>query len=58
MLKCIMRGSSKFCQRGSNSDNVFFFFFFFFVGGGGEEGREDPNSTESGPSLARQRNDI
>ena len=34
----IMRGSRKFCQRGSNSDNVFFFFFFFFF----EAGREDP----------------
>ena len=33
-----MRGPRKFCQRDSNSDNVFFFFFFrffflcFFVG--------------------------
>ena len=25
-----MRGSRKFCQRGSNFDNVSFFFFFFF----------------------------
>ena len=25
------RGSRKFCQRGSNPDNVFFFFFFFFL---------------------------
>ena len=25
-----MCGSRKFCQRGSNFDNVFFFFFFFF----------------------------
>ena len=24
-----MRGSRKFCQRGSKFDNVFFFFFFF-----------------------------
>ena len=29
-----MRRSRKFCQRGSNSDNVFFFFFFFLGGGG------------------------
>ena len=30
-----MRGSRKFCQRGSNSENVFFFVFFwvfFFFG--------------------------
>ena len=25
-----MRGSRKFCQKGSNTDIVFFFFFFFF----------------------------
>ena len=24
-----MRGSRKFCQGGSNFENVFFFFFFF-----------------------------
>ena len=24
-----MRGSRKFCQRGSNFDNVFFFYIFF-----------------------------
>ena len=32
-----MRGSRKFCQRESNSNNVFFSF---------DEGREDPNSTK------------
>ena len=37
-----MRGSRKFCQRGSSFDNVFFV----------EEGREDPNTTLSGPSMA------
>ena len=36
-----MRGAREFCQRGSNSDNVFI-----------NEGGEDPNSTESGPSSA------
>ena len=47
--KCtgFMRGSRKFCQMGSNFDNVFY-----------DVGREDPNSTISGPSLARQRNAI
>ena len=45
-----VRGSRKFCQRGSNFDNVFFFLFFFF------EGRKDQNTTISGPSSARQRN--
>ena len=35
---------------GGNSDTFFFFFFF--------EGREDPNSTKSGPSSVRQRNAI
>ena len=44
-----MRGSRKFCQSGSNFDNVFFLV---------DEGREDPNTTISGPSLARQRNAI
>ena len=37
-----------FCQRGSNFDNVFLV----------DEGREDPNTTISGPSSARQRNVI
>ena len=49
-----LRGSRKFCHRGSNFDRV----FFFFGGGGGgggvvDEGREDPSTTISGPSLAR-----
>ena len=45
-----MRGSRKFCQRGSDID------FLFLVD---DEGREDPNTTIiSGPSLARQRNAI
>ena len=38
----------EFCQRASNFD------YFFLV----DEGREDPNTTISGPSLARQRNAI
>ena len=42
----VMLGSRKSCQRGSNSD-VFF-----------DEGKEDPNTTKIGPSLASQRNDI
>ena len=40
-----MRGSRKFCQRGSNFDNVFCFIFLV------DEGREDPSTTISGPSL-------
>ena len=46
-----MCGSRKFCQRGgggSNFDNVFLV----------DEGREDPNTTISGPSSARQQNAI
>ena len=39
-----MRGSRKFCQRGSNSD---VFVCVFIV----DEGREDPNTTISWPSL-------
>ena len=46
-----MRGSRKFCQRGSNSANVCFLFLV-------DDGREDPNNTKSGPSSARQRNVI
>ena len=42
-----MRGSRKFCHRGS-------FVFCLFL----DEGREDPNSTKSGISSARQRNAI
>ena len=44
----LMRGSRKFCQRGSNFDNVFLV----------DEGREDPNATISVLSLTRQRNTI
>ena len=43
-----MPGSSKFCQRGSNFDNNFLV----------DDGREDPSTTLSGPSSARQRNAI
>ena len=51
---CInMRGSRKFCQRGSNFDNVFLFFLHVI-----DEGREDPITTISGLSSARQRNAI
>ena len=38
-------GSRKFCQRGSNFD-----IFCFEL----DEGREDPNTTISGPPSARQ----
>ena len=53
MLISIMRGSRKFCQRGSKFENVFFSILFYV-----DEGIEDPNTTISGPSLARQRNAI
>ena len=48
MPKCTvnMRGSRKISQRGSN--------IFFLV----DEGREDPNTTKSGPSSTSQRNAI
>ena len=42
-----MRGSRKFCQRGSKFDGFLF-----------DEGSYDPNTTISGPSSARQRNAI
>ena len=48
-----MRGSRKFCQRGSKFV-TFFFFFFLLV----DEGIEDPNTTIDRPSSARQRNAI
>ena len=48
-----MRGSRKFCQRGSNIDNGFCCFFFLV-----DEGRDDPNIIISGPSSASQRNAI
>ena len=41
-----MRGSRKFCQRGSKFDKAFLV----------DEGRKDPDTTISGPSSARQRN--
>ena len=46
-----MRGSRKFCQRGSNFENVSFWFvlFSFLV----DEGREDPNTTISVPMIAK-----
>ena len=43
-----MRGSRKFCPRGSKFDN------FFLV----DDGIEDPNTAINGPSSARQRNAI
>ena len=48
-----MRGSKRFCQRGSKFD--FFSLFFIFSN---DEGREDQNTTINGPSWARQRNAI
>ena len=57
-----MRRYRKFCQSRSNFDNVFFYFFFFafLVDEGREdhEGREDPRTTISRQSSARQRNTI
>ena len=49
MPKCTvdMRGSRKISQRGSNN-------FIVLI----DEGREDPNTTKSGPSSALQRNAI
>ena len=48
--KVIMRGSRRFCQRGSNFD--VFFVLYFLV----DEGREDQNTTISRPSSAHQGN--
>ena len=49
-----MRRPRKFCQRGSNSDNVFFFFFFFVcVCVCVCEGREDPNNTKNGSMIVQ-----
>ena len=39
-----MRGSRKFCQRGSKFDNVFFICLFCLV----DEGIDDPNITKMG----------
>ena len=44
--------------RGGGGATVTFFFCFFFVFVLVDEGREDPNTTISGPSSARQRNAI
>ena len=44
-----MRGSRKYCQRGSKFDNV----FFGGWGGGFDEGIDDPNITVNRPSSAR-----
>ena len=41
----VIRGSRKFCKRGSNFDNVFFLSLFLV-----DEGREDPNTKIRGPS--------
>ena len=46
-----MRGSWKIYHRGSNFNSVFFCSFFFL-----DEEIEDPNTTNRGPSSARQRN--
>ena len=43
-----MHGSRKYCQSKSNFDKVFFFFSFSLV----DEGRDDPNTTISGPASA------
>ena len=55
--RMVMRGSRKFCQRGSKFDNVFccFFCLFFHLV---DEGIEDQNTAINGPSSARQRNVI
>ena len=50
-----MRGSKRFCQRGSKFDFFLYFYFLFFSIG---EGREDQNTTINGPSWARQQNAI
>ena len=47
-----MHGSRTFCQTGSKFD--VFVLKTFLV----DEGREDPNTTISGPSSARQRNRV
>ena len=47
-----MRGSREFFQRGSTLTTVGLFLSFFM------KGREDPNTSKSGPSLARRRNAI
>ena len=49
-----MRGSRKFCQRGSTFSKVFFFVYFFFGGGLVDGGIEDQNIAKNGPPSARQ----
>ena len=49
---CWMRGSRKFCQMGLTLRT--FVVSFFLV----DEVREDPTTTKSGPSSARQQNTI
>ena len=51
----IMCGSRKFCQKGSNSDQVFSDKLMLFLV---DEGREELNTTLSGPSLACQQKAI
>ena len=48
MMIVSMRGSRKFCQRGSKFDNIFLI----------DKGIEDTNTAINGPSSARQRNAI
>ena len=47
-----MGGCRKFCQRGRNFDNVLGFFVLV------DEGRDNQNTTKSGPSSAHKRNAI
>ena len=42
----IMRGSRKFCQRGSKFESFFFYIYIYFLV---DEGIEDPNTTINGP---------
>ena len=46
LFMCVSR---KFCQRGSNFENIFFLV---------DEGREDPNTTIRRPLLAHHRNTV
>ena len=48
ILALAMRGSSKFCQRGSNFDRVLFLLLSLVV----DEERKDPNTNISRPSSA------
>ena len=56
-----MRGSRKFCQRGSNFDTFFFFFFFFWGGGeirGVEGSRYHYKRAFIGPPAKRHFNGV